>query len=259
MSKNYYFLVIALPSLQIGAIPEIDFTALEEMLKDNLTHADYAKTRTLRRLYDIENIRSFWLGEPLDPWGIAKESLEEALLSEEGLPPYVYLFLDEYDTKEKRLKYFPKLLATYFREELQHSSSFLRRYLKFERELRLVLTAFRAKKMGRDLAEELQFENPDEPIIGQILAFRDSKVYEPPDEYLDLKGIFEENQDSPLGLYQALCEYRFQKIDEMLEGQAFSIDRVLGYLAQFFIVQKWLELDRKKGLEVVNTIVKEAL
>lgn len=259
MSKNYYFLAIALPPLQIGAIPEIDFVHLEEMLQENLTHSDYQKTLTLRRLYDIENIRSFWLGESLDPWGLVKETLEEALLSDEGLPHYVYLFLEEYDTKEKRLKYFPKLIANYFKEELKHTTGFLRTYLKFEREMRLVLTAFRAKKLGRDIAEELQFEDPDEPIIGQILAFRDSKTYEPPDEYLDLKKIFEEFQNSPFGLYQALCEYRFHKIDEIVGDKQFSIDRILGYLAQFFIVQKWLELDRKKGLEIVNTIVKDAL
>jgi hypothetical protein len=38
----------------------------------------------------------------------------------------------------------------------------------------------------------------------------------------------------------------------------FSINRLLGYMVQLIIVEKGLELDKKQGMEIVDTIVKDA-
>jgi hypothetical protein len=108
------------------------------------------------------------------------------------------------------------------------------------------------------VAAELQFEDPDDEIVAQILAQKDAKTYEPPERYSDLKALFEEHYDAPMELYQGLCEYRFEKIVQMYGIDVFSIDRILAYLARLIIVEKWLDLDKKKGIQVVDAIVKEA-
>ncbi len=259
MKTNYYFLATSLPELQIGYPPDINFLEFNFLLNVNLTKEDYALTKVMRRYYDIHNIRAFWNGESLDPRGFYNENdLEESLVTRMGLPEYVYTFLERYESKDERLYHFPSLITSYFKEESEKAEGFLKHYLTFEREWRLVLTGFRANKQGRDIVKELQFEDPYDEVVAQILAQKDSKSYEPPSRYGDLKALFEEHYENPLEMHQALCEYRFQKIEEMYEIDFFSIGRILAYLAQLIIVEKWLELDKKKGLEVIDTIVKEA-
>jgi hypothetical protein len=258
---QYVYLAVGLPPLSFDSPPEISFAELETLLRDNLTHKDYQKTRLLRRLYDILNLRAFWLGEPLDPHGGMDENqIEEALALQMGFPEYVYDFILRHRTKEERLRHFPSLLSSFFKESAAETKGFLRDYLRFEREWRLVFAGFRAKRLGRDLSVELQYEDPQEELIAQMLAQKDAKTYEPPERYRELKVLFEKYEDDPLGLERALDEYSFNFIEDQLSlglKDTFSIDRILAYMAQLILVEKWFELDKKKGSEIIDTIVKE--
>ena len=255
---NYYYLGTLLPELHIGEAPEIGFRELDQLLKDNLTSYDYAKTRTLRNLYDISNLRAYWKGEPLDIKGnILSNELEEALVTRSILPGFVFDFMDRYESNEERLRHYPELLAIFFRNAIQNASGFFKYYLTLERELRLVLVAFRAKKLGKDIYSELQYEDPEEDFIAQILAQKDSPVYEPPEKYEEIKTLFEQHYDNPIGLQKALLEYRFNKIEEKLGIELFSIDRVLAYMIELIMVKSWQMMDKEKGLEIVDSMLKE--
>src|ERR1700722_1652834 len=129
---EYYFLALTLPVLHIGTKPEMTFQEFEELLKLNLSEGDYAQTETIRRFYDIQNMRHFWKNEALDSRGsLNAVELEEALLTGEGFPDYVYGFLDKYDTVKLQQSHFPELLADFFNEEIKRSSGFLKAYLSF--------------------------------------------------------------------------------------------------------------------------------
>ncbi len=261
MKNFYYFITTALPKLDFDQPPEISFRELEILLKDNLTRSDYDKVRVVRRLYDIKNIRAFWQEEELDFRGNLDASfLEEALFSPDSLlnitfPSYIYQFIDKYDDVQKRLDHFSELVVLSFKEELKHSSGFLHRYLAFERNLRLILLGFRAKQQGRDVALELQYEDPEDIIVAQILAQKDAQGYFAPEEFEDLIPLLENYYNKPLELQKALCEYRFNKIDEMLGFDLFSIDRILGYMIQLIMVENWHALDREQGIKVVDKII----
>jgi hypothetical protein len=256
---KYYFIGTLLPSLSFDAPPEISFAELERLFRDNLTSKDLEKTLVIRRFYDILNLRALWLEEEFDPRGeFTALELSETLMSRAGLPDYVYEFVDRYPKKEDRIRHFPFLLAKFFQSADRLNDPFLRRYLNFERELRLVMTAFRAKKLGRDLSVELQYEDPEEDLIAQLLAQQEAKTYEPPEKYKDLKVLFDKYGDNPLALQKALDKYRFETIENFVDmADVFSIDRLLAYFLQFMIVEKWFELDKDKGMRIVDTIVKE--
>lgn len=257
--SQYYFIGTSLPPLNIGEKPEISWDDLQKLLKNNLSHKDYAETQVLRRYFDIMNLRAFLKKEPLDPFGnLDQNDLEEVLLGEAGLmPPYVMKYLDQYESKEDRVYHFPELIVRFFQEEVEDNKGILKRYLEFERNLRLILTAYRAKELGRDITKELQFENPEEDMIVQLISQKDSKTFEPPEGFTDLKPILDENYESPLALHKALNEYRFRKLDEMSGLNVFSFDRILGYLASFFLVEKWMALDKEQGLHIVGNIIKQ--
>jgi hypothetical protein len=250
---NYYFLVTAFPPLTLGLNLELTFKELNDLLVLNLTPRDMEKVDQLLWPIDLYNIRAFWLKMPLDDRGRLKaKELEEELLVQEALPDYVIDFLDRYESTEDRLRYFPSLYAALYRDLQPQLSGFLRKYYEFERELRLVLTGLRAKRSGKDLVRELQFEDPTDPLVAEILAQKDSNDFIPPREYEDLKTLFVENSSDPNELNRAILEYRFRKIEEMEEAQDFGIDRVLAYIAKFLLAESLAELDREKGMEQLS-------
>lgn len=259
MSSNYYFLASLLPELQIGVPPDIDFNELEALLNTNLTEGDLKKIAVVRRYYDIQNVRSFWRNESLSIYGTLDAlELEEALLTRSILPSYVFELMEQYDSTTDRLHHFAFLLVSYFREEVTESTGFLQDYLLFQREFRLVLTALRSKKLKRDILVELQYEDPSDDLVAQILAQKDAESYEPPERFSELKPLFEQYSEEPFELHKHLTEFQFQKVDQLVGLDFFSISRILAYIIQLMFVEKWLELDKQKGMELVDTIVKDA-
>lgn len=254
--KGYFFLIPSLPDLHIGNPPELSWDELTFLLSSNLSADDYEKVRILRSYFDLENIRSLWSGFPLNRFGNFDEvELEQALLIRAGLPSYVYEFMDRFDSKEERLKHFSALLVDYYNIEIQHNRGFLKSFFTIERAIRLILTAFRAKTLGRNVLSELQFEDPQDPLVADILAQKDAKNYEPPAEYQDLKLLYEAHQEAPLELQKALLQYRFRKISELTGLDLFNLDQVLTYVFQWILVEKWNALDQEKGKKIINSIL----
>lgn len=256
---NYYFLASLLSPLSLRQKPELSLSYLGRLLNTSLKPADLKKLNSLRQLIDIYNLRSFWLGNPIDRRGnLSEDELEAALVTHSGLPAYVLDFISKYPNNEQRIRQFPLLIHQYYEKEIDQSKGFVKKYLQFERDLRLVMVGFRAKELGKDVSEELQYEDPFDLIVAQILAQKDAPVYDPPEGYENLKTILIDRYHTPLELHEALSEYRINKIEEMLEGELFSIDRILGYVLQLIIVEQWQELMTREGLKIVDAIVKDA-
>ncbi len=257
---EYYFLASYLPRLEIGHVPTLGFQELKELLRVNLNQEDLKKVITLLHWIDFENFRALWAKEPIDSRGnYTKEELEQALHDEEWpgfeeFPYYVQDFLHKYTTNEERLAYFPLLMSQFLTTESEKETGFLKEFFMFEREWRLVMVGFRAKKLNKNIDAELQYEDAADPIVAQILAQKDAKNYEPPFEYNELRPVFEAYGDSPLELHQALYEYQFQRIFDFQDMIHFSIDRILGYMTRLLLVEKWLEIDVQKGIEIIDTI-----
>ena len=255
---KYYFVGAMLPDLTIGIQPEITFAEFDALLRLNLKNSDYQLTRIYRRYWDIRNVYALWTGDELDPRGnLSERGLGEALLATEDLPPYVQDYLIQYETKEERIAHFPELIQVYFREESKKAKGILKEVLRLERELRLTLACFRAKKLGRDIAAEVQLEDPEDPFVAQLLAYKDAKTFEPPERFESLKPIFEAYSDSPMELHQALYEFTFQELNQIVGTELFTIERLIIYMVQLIMAEKWMELDKKKGLQIVDSFVKE--
>lgn len=255
--SNFYYLATVLPTLKIGEQPDITFAEFDQMLRENLSVEDYKQVREYRRYFDIHNLRALAKNEEFDPHGnFSKSELEEEIVQQETVPDFFKKFLEKYPEQKDRVDHYPDLLAAYFRDESKEAGGLLTKYLDFERKLRLVMVGFRAKKLGRNILKELQYEDPEEELIGQILAQKDAPEFEPPEGFENLRAIFEQYQDKPLDLHQALVQYRFEKVEEFMGLKTFNLDYVLGYLIQLVMVEKWLQLDKQKGTEIVDKIVK---
>lgn len=251
---NYYFVVPSLPPLMFGEIPGITFAELMVRLETSLSKTDLGKVKVLLRLVDMYNIRALLMEEEVDPRGnLSEKDLDQALLVHEALPEYVFEFLGQFEKVSDKIRHFSQLLARFFNEEISKQKGFLRTYLIFERECRLVLLALRAKQLGRDVASELQFEEPTDPFVAQILAQKDAGSYDPPAEYAELKELIASCFSDPWLENKAFAQYRFKKIAEMTEGKFFSIDRILSYTAQLMILESLIELDGERGMMILET------
>lgn len=253
---KYYFVTTLLPPLKIGAPPEIDSPELDFILKQNLTKDDYQKVIVLRRLVEIENIRYFWQGAPIEAGGnFDEKEVEENLLHHEGYPSYVFQFMEKYEETKERLKHFPELIKKFFHYELKERTGFVKEYLQFEWEWRLIFVALRAKNLGRSIVTEMQYEDPEDPFVQQILEQKDAETYLPPEKFAELKEIYEAKKSTPLDLALTLSQWRFDKIEDLIGWHTFDVSCVLGYVIQHKIVEKWLKLDKKKGLELIEQIL----
>jgi hypothetical protein len=251
---NYYFVVPSLPPLSLQEKPQISFAELMTRLEMNLSKKDLEKTQVLRRIVDIYNIRALLTEEPIDLRGnLSEKELDEALLVHAVLPDYVFDFLDQFEKTADKVRHFHGLLARFFNEETPKQKGFLQKYLTFEREWRLVLLAIRAKQLGRDVMRELQFEDPTDPLVAQILAQKDLEVYEPPMEYAEIKEIIASCYADPWAENKAFAEYRFRKIEELSENGVFTIDKILSYMARLMIIEGMNELDAEKGGMILET------
>lgn len=256
--NRYCFILASLPAIQIGAKPEISFKEMDDLLAMNLASSDRKKVSQLLRLVDIDNIKAFWLGLPLNERGtMTAKELEEALLIKDFLPSFVIDFLDRYETTEQRLREFPQLYAGLYEEMAGDSEGFIRSYYEMEREVRLVLLALRAKKSGRDVVRELQFEDLDDALVMQILVQKDAPDYTPPQEYEGLKEIFVRYSQDPMKLHQELLQYRFHRILDLEEQYlSFSVNRILGFLARLMLVEMYSQLNVEKGLTLIDDLSK---
>lgn len=258
MSK-YYYVGTLLPSLSFDAAPDMSFAELQPILQDQLSVKDLEKVKLLRQFYDLLNLKALWLHEPLDMrGGMDRVELEDVLAGHSGMAPFVYEFLSIYEKTADRVRHFPQLLAQFFQAALKEKDPLLQRYFRFERESRLILTALRAKKMKRDLAAEFCYENSEEEWIAQILAQKDAKDFEPPENDRDLKMLFDKYADQPLDLQKAFDQYRFESVEKMVDlSDQFSIERILVHLIQLILVEHALALDKNKGKAIVETLIKE--
>jgi hypothetical protein len=251
---NYYFLAPSLPPLHLEEKPEISFEELRARLEVNLTPSDWEQAKVFGLFIDLSNIRSLLLEESIDPRGnLNEKELDEAVLFQIGLPAYVFDFLNRFSSIQDKVRYFWGLYSLFFSKEAEKAEGFLRDYLIFEKEWRLVATALRAWHLKRDIVSELQFEDPSDPLVAHILAQKDLPDYEPPAEYQELKLLLLSCGSDPWQKNQVLARWRFNKIATLVQDPLFSIDWILAYIAQFLIVDQLHELDEKKGRQILDT------
>lgn len=244
---NYYFLTALLPELEIGKKVEISFQDLKHLFFVNLSDRDLEKVKKVSLYTDIKNLKAFFRSKPLDPKGnLSEKELEEAILLSADLPEYIFDFLQTYMENESRITYFASLFTAFFDDIASKEDGFIFSYFQFEKKCRSILSVLRAKKANKDLVKELQFEDATDPMIAEMLAGKDRPEYDPPADYRKLKEIFDANYLEPKKLLKEYLLFQFQKIEELIEMEVFTIDALLAYLVKWIIVDLWYAIDNNK-------------
>lgn len=255
--SRYFFLGSILPSIRVGSEPGILFDDLMTLYKDNLDSSDLEKVKAIRGYIDLKNIQNLLKKEEIDHRGnLSEKELDEAIVNQEGLPSYLFDFLEEYQEVPEQLRNYSKVFISFFKQMDKKHRRFLREYFRFERSWRVLLTGYRAKKLGVDPTVALQHEDFHDPLIAEILAQKDAPFFEFPFEYVELGEKLKDVGQEPDKQYQLMADFRFHRIRDMVQDHPFSIDYLLGYLVQLMIVEDVFALDEKRGSENLNEMVK---
>jgi hypothetical protein len=253
--SEYYFVTTLLPELRIGDTSELAGEEFEFTLEQNLTERDLHKITILRRHVDIENIRLFWQGAPLEPGGnFDEKAIEANLLTRKGLPQYVFDYMKKYEESRERLSHFGELLSAYFEQETKENRGFVRAWLQFELTSRLIFVTLRSKSLGRTLPAPVTSEVPENDSFGFPLEQKEELPPHPLELYRPLQAIFESNRSNPLALHHALLQWKFDHIEEMCGPNPFHVNRIFSYVLRLILAEKWLRLDKKKGLQFVEKV-----
>ncbi|MBP9841441.1 MAG: DUF2764 family protein [Simkaniaceae bacterium] len=238
---THFFLAAFLPPLDIRVKVDLTPEELMVILQENLSVSELEQVKQLRTFVDISNLERLYSHDIIDPWGNLSE---DELRKEEKLPLFATDLLASCDTEEQKLAICPQIMARFYEQPHQ---GILKRFFEFEREFRLALTGWRCKKLGIDPLIELKEEDPRDLTVAQIFASKDQPGYEMPFEFEDFGPI----PDQPMDQYLKVAEYRFEKVDDLLQGDFNSMDGILGYLIQFMIVKNYHALNDQQGNQLL--------
>lgn len=241
--NQYYFLICALPILKLDERVELSYEELQNLLQLNLTLIDQKKIDFFLIYFDVRNLKALWQNNSIESRGnLDENALKEGLLVPDLFLEFISDYLLKYEETEERLHNFSELLTKYF-QIAKEQSSLISKYFTMERELRLVLAAFRAKQYDRDIVHQLQFEDPHDSLVAYILAQKDMPHFEPPREYVSIKEIYDAHKNAPLLLEKKLLQFRLQYLNEAMEHSPFSLDQVLGYFISWVLIEHWQKIN----------------
>jgi len=259
IQNQYYYLVAGLPELFFEADNrKLDFVSIRDWLKQNLEGNDLELIDTLSLHYDNDNVLSF--------------INNRNTFSERGLVPR-----DVYDDVKSNLKQFPSYIADFFtelyterdeevlanedEEELQKSvevglynrfydyvasynNEFLQKWFCFDRQLRNILAATNARKLGKEVAPILVGNDSINVALSHSQALDFGMRGELPlmDKLmpiLEISNLFEREKKIDM--------LRWDFIDEVNTFNYFNIDKVMGYLLKAEIIDRWVKFDPVVG------------
>jgi hypothetical protein len=254
--RNYYYLAISLPDLEIENNAKIQFKELMDLFNDNLSKKDLQSVDDIRLYFDLTNLESLLLEQPFDFRGkLTEVEIVESLKYQMYFPNYVFEFFDKFKDKDEQIKNFPSLFAKYF-SDFHNESSDLKKLVIFERELRLALLGFRCIHFHRKIEEEFQHEDfTDETVQLTISDKAEPKVL----DEIKLQKLFEKLKTATNALDVRACveTFRFEYYKEIQNQHPFTLVGIISYMMQLIIIENLEMKTPKGGVDILHYLLKD--
>lgn len=273
LNKEYICLVAGLPEYSLESEAKgLDLDALLEEIFDELSRKDAQKVRLLYGYYDCENLAAAYAGRNyFNPLGRVPKETISAIVSGElsGEVDSMSIFSDEvaavvmaYTSKSSSVNVsetserFEKALFTAYYEACAKSkSALLRAWSEADCNLRNLTAAITARSMERSVDDVVVGE---EGVVEQLTR-SSAADFGLRGELSYIDAVISAVNDEPnlVEKERRIDMVRWGIIDELMEGEYFSVDFILGYLVKVNILARWRMLDPERGREMFNMIMKE--
>ena len=257
--NNYYCLVAGLREYTLDSDAKgFDARAIINEIKENVSKDDARTVELLYGYYDCENLTARRRGTAaVSPLGnFTDEELEAKSAS---LPEWMARTVracddpegEDAETVDTSAGFARALLTAYYGECARSKSRFLREWSEFDRNLRNVTAALKARALqipvedalvgGGDVADQLARSSAaDFGLKGELT-------------YIDALIAASEEQNL-LEKEHKIDKIRWEQADELSWSDYFDIDALLAYLVKINIVARWMRLDEKRGREMLGRL-----
>ncbi|MBE0638390.1 MAG: DUF2764 family protein [Bacteroidales bacterium] len=258
---EYFYLVAGLPDLLLdeGKL-KLAAADLREDWKDDLHPDDYQLFKELFRKYDNTNLLNLLLksGVDFDPRGnYSLDFLEEQIKEPtRDILHYMYHFILDFkaENQDDMAKSWENILEERFFNYLGTlENTFLKSWYELQLSMGNVLTALNCR----------QYKLPVEPqmigsnfVVENVLRSnaRDFGLMQDFPEVEQILAAWENN--NMLDREKALDLMKWQWIDDQVFFHYFTIERLLAFVIQLEMVERWLLLDRTEGERLFRKLLK---
>ena len=128
--------------------------------------------------------------------------------------------------------------AAFYEKAAQSKNGFIRAYFDFDARLRNMKVSYLAKRLGKN-GDDYHVELPEADF----------------EEEAQIRAILE-NTDF-VAREQQMDELKWEKASDIARLDYFNMNTILAFLVKAKVVQRWAELDLKKGEEMFRKLVQE--
>lgn len=259
MSKAYYALITSLPELSIND-KSVPYTAVEfrDAVKEELAPEDFELLCILYYPFDIVNFVNLSLGGDQE-WqyggNLSREEMEDGIKMPELLPAFFNQFFDNHDNSWKEWgekKLINAVTSAYLDWSSNIENDFVKRWIKFDQNLKNLLIWLNAKKFEMDASEHVLGSSNEAEYL------RDTG----PDD-LNLKSWdnpFKEalthfdNPDIAVREF-VIDKMRWDYLNELEEKYTFERERLLAFALRVQMIDRNIKATEDKGSQRLEELL----
>ncbi len=268
IERNYYCLVAGLPDL-VADDKKLAFSSvqLREMLHDDLNGADFKLAQLFFLPFDHKNILNLLYKKDFD-WDDrgnfsrdkAELLVDRKLFELEDLsefPAYIIGFMNNYYGDEGIADAFKAdmlLTSGYFEYLDDCRNVFVKEVALMDRNIGNIMAALNGRKYNLPFTDNLVGNNE----ITEALIRSRARDFGLTSDVADVETMIQIFENTNLLEREFKIDlYRWNKLDEMTFFNYFTIEKVISFLLKLFIVERWFHLDKEKGQQMFNKILKD--
>lgn len=171
-----------------------------------------------------------------------------------SLPAYLNQFIADFKKEHLRYNVSPENVLSwmYYNHLLKSGSKFIRNYAEFVMNVKNLETALTCRKYGKEVAPEIIGDN----IFARTLRTSNSKDFGLAMEYPYVEKVISLMNNTNLvererGLDLLLWDY----IEEAVVYEYFSMEKVLSFMLELMIVERWSKMNSESGRKVFMEVV----
>lgn len=235
-----------------------------ETLREALSEKDLSLLSLFSYYYDNKNLIDYFKGTQEynsigginpDVYEDVKKDLDPKSMKELGFPPYLITFFTEYYTPQVEVDpvYYEEILnSLYYQEAINCRNSFVSSWFEFNLNINNILSALTARKYGLDVSKVIFGSNEVANAI-KTTNTRDWGLVSVIDYADSLFKIAEE--PNLVDRERRIDQLRWKWLEEHLFFEYFSIEKLMGYLFQMQIIDRWSNLDKETGEKVFREMI----
>jgi hypothetical protein len=248
---KYYFLISFLPDIQRDD-RKIKIR-LSELLDEKylFTDRDWAEIELILLARDLLQIERLWSDKVVEvEYSLyGRDFWKEQIRSPRDIPEFLEEAFDVYMAEGPSPGLVNRMYNAYYDYALEHSKSpFLRAFLRFERDMRNIIAALRARRKGLLPSDHLIGEEELVDLLGRST----SEDFGLASEYPWIEELIRAGK--PLEIEEVAQEIIWNTIDGMTGHMDFQFDAVLAYLLKLHILERNLALKEGGGMEIIRQL-----